>query len=135
MVHAGASTRSSAIAAWSAGDPDSCGVCDRTERGPIEPPVAALWVTLSPMAADIEADPDMMRVGAAQLAALADELASAAARVRGVPVGAARVSERLDDLVRALSRHVVDLALIADRTRRHADELDAQEQLIGRWFE
>jgi hypothetical protein len=104
--------------------------------------VAARWVTLSPMAADIEADPDMMRVGAARLFALADELASAAARVRAVPVGAGRVSERLDDLVHALSRHVVDLALIADRTRRHADELDAQEQRtvaqaldIGRWFE
>lgn len=82
---------------------------------------------LAGMAAHIELDPDRMRAGARQLNALADELGSAAARIRALDVGSGRPSDRCDELAAALGRQVVDLALAAERTRRHADELDDHE--------
>jgi hypothetical protein len=78
-------------------------------------------------AADIEADPDRMRAGADRLATLVDELVSAAARIRDLEVGPGPLVDRCDDLVAALGRQVVDLALTAERTRRYADELTDHE--------
>jgi hypothetical protein len=86
------------------------------------------------VATNLRADPELMREGAAGLAVMADALASAAALVQRVAVGAepagVGASPTADRLATGLGRDAIELALVADGVRRDADALAAHERCL-----
>ncbi|HTF50289.1 MAG TPA: hypothetical protein VK735_22860 [Pseudonocardia sp.] len=82
------------------------------------------------MAMRMELDPAVALVGAAELAALVDELAAAAVEVQQAMVGSAAI-ERRDQLALRLGRHVVELAMVVSDLRRYASASAAHERAVA----
>ncbi|MBO0875287.1 MAG: hypothetical protein J2P19_18040 [Pseudonocardia sp.] len=82
--------------------------------------------------ADIQVDPDLLRVRATQLAALADGLATLTLRVRSPAAGAealeAGLAARHTELCAALARDVDELTRLAEGLRREAETLTECDQ-------
>lgn len=83
------------------------------------------------MAADVDADPELSVACAARLAGIAEDVASAAARVAGssVPNGVSAERGR-EALAAALGRHAADLTSVADEVRRAALAIIEQEHAV-----
>ncbi|HWN33467.1 MAG TPA: hypothetical protein VNP03_12010 [Pseudonocardia sp.] len=87
------------------------------------------------MAANLELDPAAALVGAARLAVLADRLSAAAATVHDTAVdefaSPSGVLARRDDVAARLGRRCADVALVAVRTRGHAEAVGAHDRLVA----
>ena len=77
----------------------------------------------------MELDPVVALAGAAQLAALVDELSAAAAEVQQATVGSA-AAQRRDQLALRLGQHAVELAMVVSDLRRYASASDAHERAV-----
>ncbi|HEX4251148.1 MAG TPA: hypothetical protein VH008_25010 [Pseudonocardia sp.] len=86
------------------------------------------------MAANLELDPAEALVGAARLAVLAERLSAAAASVHDTAVELAvapGVVARRDELAGRLGRHAADIAVVAQRARRHAEAVGTHDHQVA----
>jgi len=77
----------------------------------------------------MELDPAVALAGAAQLAALVDELSAAAAEVQQATAGSA-ATQRRDQLALRLGQHAVELAIVVSDLRRYASASEAHERAV-----
>jgi N-acyl-D-aspartate/D-glutamate deacylase len=83
----------------------------------------------SRMAMRMELDPAVALAGAAQLAALVDELSAAGSEVQQATVGSA-ATQRRDQLALRVAQHAVELAIVVSDLRRYASAFDAHERAV-----